>query len=298
MPLPSDWHFLNDVTMKQFSERLSYALETELYAVTVKPVSECEKLKEAISLCKKALAILKKYHAGYFFESMEEEIEFFKNIKPIFYSKYIHYIHIYNYHIKKPIGSDETLKSFISSQLADLKHFFDRNQAFYQYYRSGATHLDSCYFTRGNFNVFLELDDFQGDESFSTSHDYKISKVLANELYQEFLITKCKEINQDCSLTETPIVWTGNQSDLVELLYALVESGTFNNGNVKIKTVILYFQTIFQVDLKYYYHKFTDISNRKKEKTIFLDKLKAGLIRKMDSKNELKQPDLKKINFS
>src|SRR5690554_3865366 len=113
MPPPSDWHFLKDVTMKQFSDRLSYALETELYVVTIKPVSECEKLKEAISLCKKALAILKKYHAGYFFESMTEEVEFFKLIKPIFYSKYIYYIYIYNYHINKPIGSDETLRDFI-----------------------------------------------------------------------------------------------------------------------------------------------------------------------------------------
>ncbi|HUH19360.1 RteC domain-containing protein [Albibacterium sp.] len=284
--------------MKQFSDRLSYALETELYAVTVKPVSESEKLKEAIFLCKKSLTILKRYLSSYFFESMKEEVEFFKTIKPVFYSKYIYYIYRYNYHISKPLGSNKVLKSFITSQLAELKHYFDRNQVFYQYYRSGATQFDTFYFTRGDFNDYSELEDFQGDESFSTSHDYKISKVLANEQYQEFLIKKCKEINQDCSLTDTPIVWTGNQSDLVELLYALVESGTFNNGNVKIKTVILYFQTIFQVDLKYYYHKFTDISNRKKERTVFLDKLKAGLIRKMDSKNELKQPELKKIHFS
>src|SRR5690606_36697607 len=135
--------------------------------------------------------------------------------------------------------------------------------------------------------------------SFSTTHDYKISKVIANRLYQDFLITKCKEINQDCTLSsDTPIIWTGNQSDLVELLYALVESGAFNNGNVTIKTVILYFQMMFQVDLKYYYHKFTDISNRKKERTVFLDRLKTCLERKMDSKNELKQPELKKIHFS
>lgn len=285
--------------MKQFSDRLSHALETELYAVSIKPVSECEKLKEAVFLCKKALGILKKYQAGYFFESMTEEVEFFKAIKPNFYSKYIYYIYVYNYHIKKPVGSDEILKGFIDSQLADLKHFFDRNQIFYQYYRSGATHLDSYYFTRGNFDVLLELDDFQGDESFSTSHDYKMSKVLANRQYREFLIRKCKEINQDCTLnSDTPINWTSNQSDLVELLYALVECGAFNNGNVQIKTVILYFQTVLQVDLKYYYHKFTDISNRKKERTVFLDKLKASLIRKMDSKNELKQPELKKIHFS
>lgn len=293
------WYFLNDVIMKQFSDRLSYALETELYAVTQKSISECEKLKEAISLCKKALSILKKYLSSYFFESMEEEVEFFKVIKPLFYSKYIYYINIYNFHIKEPIGSDKILKNFITSKLSDLKRFFDQNQAFYQYFRSGADHLDTCYFTRGSFNVFAELEDFQGDENFSTSHDYKISKLIANELFQEFLLAKCKGINQDCTAlnSETPIIWTGNQSDLVELLYALVESGAFNNGNVKIKTVILYFQTIFQVDLKYYYHKYADISNRKKERTVFLDRLRTCLVRKMDSKHDLKKPELKRMIF-
>lgn len=286
--------------MKQFSGRLSYALETELYAVTQKSILKCEKLKEAIFLCKKALSILKRYHSGYFFESMEEEVEFFKVIKPLFYSKYIYYINLYNFYIKKPIGSEEILTDFISSQLAELKHFFDQNRTFYQYYRSGSDHLDIYYFTRGNFNIYAELEDFQGDESFSTTHDYKISKLKANELFQEFLLAKCKEINEDCVslISDSPIIWTGNQSDLVELLYALVESGAFNNGNVKIKTVILYFQSMFQVDLKYYYHKFTDISNRKKERTVFLDKLKASLIRKMDSKNELNKTELKKIHFS
>jgi len=250
-------------------------------------------------LCKKALGILKRFLAGYFFESLDEEIHFFKIVKPRFYSKYIYYIKVYSYHIKKPVGSEQVLTEFITTELADLKHFFDQNQAFYQYYRSGSAHLDTCYFTRGNFDVFSEIEDFQGDEIFSTSHDYKISKVIANERYQEYLMLKCREINQDCTIKpDTPIVWTGSQSDLVELLYALVESRSFNNGDVQIKTLVLYFQNVFQVDLKYYYHKYTDISNRKKERTVFLDKLRTCLVKKMDAKYELTQPDLKRIKFS
>src|SRR5690606_26078445 len=102
----------------------------------------------------------------------------------------------------------------------------------------------------------------------------------------------------DCIIKpESPIVWTGSQSDLVELLYALVESRSFNNGDVQIKTLVLYFQNVFQVDLKYYYHKYTDISNRKKERTVFLDRLRTCLVEKMDSKYELKKPELKKVSF-
>jgi hypothetical protein len=285
--------------MKSFTDRLSHALETELYKLSLAQVDEAKRLQDAIGLCKKALAILKKYLSGYFFESLDDEIEFFKYIKPRFYSKYIYHISIYNFHIKKPAGSDEILKAYISSQLADLKHFFDKNQVFYQYYRANSNYLDNFYFTRGNFDIYHEIDDFQGDEMFSTSHDYKVSKLIANEQFQEYLLTKCKEASGDCTAkSDSPVLWTGNQTDLVELLYALVESGSFNNGNVQIKSVILYFQNIFQIDLKYYYHKFTDISNRKKERTVFLDRLKASLTKKMDSKLELDKPELKRIRFS
>ena len=285
--------------MKTFCDRLAFALETELYGVTQRNLTECEKLKLAIALCKKALGILRKYLFCYFFGSLEEEINFFKHIKPLFYSKYIYYISIYNYHIKLPTGSDEIVKSYIASQLEELKNFFDRNQSFYQYYRSGSDHLDSFYFTRSNFDVYTELEDFQGDELFSTSHDYKISKVIANEKFQEFLIMKCNSIDGECVHgQESPVIWTGNQTDLVELLYALVESGCLNNGNIQIKSAILFFQSIFKVDLKYYYHKYTDISNRKKERTVFLDRLKVCLTKKMDGKYELDNPVLKRIRFS
>lgn len=208
--------------MKTFSERLAFALENELFALSQKSLTECERLKGAIALCKKALGILKKYLSSYFFGSLEEEIIFFKHTKPLFYSKYIYYINIYNYHVKLPTGGDEIMKAYISSQLDELKHFFDRNQSFYQYYRSGSDHLDSFYFTRGNIDVYSELEDFQGDELFSTSHDYKISKIKANEQFQEFLMMKCKNFEGDCVHgPESPVIWTGNQTDLVELLYAL-----------------------------------------------------------------------------
>lgn len=285
--------------MKTFSDRLAFALETELYILTQKHLTECERIKLAIALCKKALGILRKYLLNYFFGSLEEEIAFFKRIKPIFYSKYIYYISIYNYHIKLPTGSDDIVKAYILGQLEDLKHFFDHNQSFYQYYRSGSDHLDSFYFTRCNNDVYTELEDFQGDELFSTSHDYKISKIMANERFQEFLMMKCKTFDGECvNVSEAPVIWTGNQTDLVELLYALVESGCLNNGNIQVKSAILFFQSIFKVDLKYYYHKYTDISNRKKERTVFLDKLKVCLVKKMDSKYELDRPELKKIHFS
>ncbi len=273
--------------MKEFSERLYFALEKQLYKISSQPISECDQLKQTLFSCKKALTILKRFLTNYFFENPESEIVFFKSIKPQFYSKYIYYVFVYKYFIRKPLGCENILESYISAELKELDNFIYKHQAFSVYYRSGATHLDYLYFTRGASDIYGDIEDFQGDDLFSTSHDYRLSKLIAIEQYQKFLYQQKQNLlNGDFVISKCPITWTGNQTELIELIYALAECGSLNNGNVEIKTAIEYFQTIFQVDLKHYYHKFRDITNRKKERAVFLDKLKVSLDRRIESRFE------------
>lgn len=273
--------------MKTFTERLYHAMENEFYELTTRTVSECEKLRVAIRICKKAMIILKKYISCISFECLDDEIHFFKEIKPLFYSKYIYYISVYQFHLRKPTGTEDDLKAYITMQLSDIKRFFDHNQSFYQYYRANSSNQDEVYFTRNSYEIQGDAEDFHGDDMFSTSHDYKLSKIIANEKFREYLMQQLDRPNKGYEETPvTPIIWTCNQTDLVELIYALVESGAFNNGNIEIKYLMDYFQNIFHVDLKYYYRKYTDITNRKKERTVFLDRLKLCLIRRMESKYE------------
>lgn len=284
--------------MKSYTERLYQALEYELDENYLSQSSESQSLKAAIELCKKAMSKLRNYIASYFFNSIEDEVYFFKQIKPLFYSKFIYYICIYNFQLNKPIGSAETIKDYIDSELTDLRRFFDHNQAFYQYSRSGATQMDHLFFTRGGVDMYAEADDFQRDEMFSTGYDYTLSKIIAIEKFHEYLSHQIKRISNDSDPTiERPVVWTGNQTDLVELTYALAESGVLNNGNIEIKVLMDYFQDIFQVDLKHYYHKYANITNRKKERTAFLEKLKSNLVKRIDNKYELKEPTLRRIDF-
>jgi hypothetical protein len=276
--------------MNSFAERFYAAMENQLDEVSLNAGMPIEQLKESIKVCKKAMAKLKSYISSYSFESVEEEINFFKEVKPKFYGKYIYFINVYNFIMQKPLGGDEILKEYIIYELTDLKRFFDHNQAFYQYYRSASSQMDEIYFTRGGFDVHLELEDFEEDELYSTSHDYKLSKIMANEKYQQYLNLELQKIiHQEVQPQETielPLTWTFNKTDLVELIYALVARGVFNNGNSDIKTVVSVFQTVFKVDLGSYYHKYTDITRRKKERTSFLDKLKMALLIRIDEKFE------------
>jgi hypothetical protein len=282
--------------MKIFTERLYHALEKELFTISNQAIPESEKLKAAVKVCRKSMSILKRFISSYFFTSLEEEILFFKDIKPQFYSQYIYYISIYNFQIKKPVGAKEDLNTYVASELDALKRFFDQNQSFFQYYRMSGSHFDNFYFTRCGLDLCADLEDYQADEMFSTSHDYKLSKIIANERYQEYLHQQLIGSSNGYNIVAgNSITWTSNQTDLVELIYALVECGAFNNGNVEIKGLMDYFQHVFQVDLKHYYRKYADITQRKKERTVFLDRLKNCLVRKMEAKYDLKETTVSKM---
>lgn len=247
--------------------------------------------------------MLKNYISSYSFESKEDEVHFFKVVKPQFYSKYIFFINVYNFIMQKPLGGDDIVKEYITYELADLKRFFDHNHSFYQYYRSGSSQMDEIYFTRGDFDVHVELEDFEEDELYSTSHDYKLSKIIANEKYQDFLNLELQKINehdeqQPQIALELPLTWTFNKTDLIELIYALVALGVFNHGNTDIKSVVSFFQTVFHVELGQYYHKYTDITKRKKDRTAFLDKLKQALLRRIEEKLDEDGSFQQRIKFS
>ena len=70
--------------MKTFAERLYTALENQLNEVSVNDDSLADQYKSSIMLCKKAMAKLKNYISSYSFESIEEEVHFFKGVKPQF----------------------------------------------------------------------------------------------------------------------------------------------------------------------------------------------------------------------
>jgi len=275
--------------MKTFTERFYTALENQLMEASATGDKQTDQYKVAILICKKAMSKLKNYVSSYDFVNTTEEIHFFKDVKPLFYSKYIYYINIYNFIMQRPTGSETIQRDYIKFHLDELKTFFDHNRAFYQYYRSGMTQMDEVYFTRGGFDVHVELEDFEEDEKYSTSHDYKLSKIIANERFQEYLNLEMVKLNAgpgdlQAMLPFKPANWTAAKTDAVELIYALKAYGAVNNGNIDISELVAIWEYVFQVDLKEYYHKFTDITRRKKDVPAFLNKLKDALLRWINDK--------------
>lgn len=222
------------------------------------------------------------------FNNEEEEIRFFKYQKPIIVAKLIYYNAVYKIEAKKPHGRKEVLEDYFNNKLSDLKTYFDENISFYSYYRTESTYLDETYFLRGRHNIKLGLDTFyfETDHNFNTFHDYKVAKIIANDLIEEYLENQLfKTAVNDSPKNPTKLNWTGNKSALTELIYALHSQGIFNNGNVDIKPIVTVFERTFNVDLGDFYHTFLEIKYRKINRTKFLDELKESLIKKMDEQD-------------
>jgi hypothetical protein len=271
--------------MKNIVDRFYTALEHQLAEISLSGEPLIEQYRASIKVSKKAMNKLKNYISSYAFENVTEEVNFFKEIKPKFYSKYIYFINVHNFLLQKPTGGENIQQDYIKMHLSELKTFFDHNRAFYSYYRSGMTQMDELYYTRGGFDVHAELEDFEEDEQYSTSHDYKLSKIIANEKFQDFLNLELAKIgNEDLTTLLGHKIfpfshpqWTASQTDAAELLYALKTSCAVNNGNIEIAELAAIWEFVFQMEIKEPYHKLLDVVKRQREMFVFLTRLRNSL---------------------
>lgn len=228
-------------------------------------------------------------------KSQEQEIDFFKNVKPKFTSKLIYYNAIFKIETKKPHGGERIVKKYLNNELDKLKRYFDNNLDFYKYYRTGSNYLDHKYFTRGKFDIKLSLDSFyfEVDHTFSTSHDFKVAKIMAHDLIQVYLEDKLLMIENREAKDKSQVNhklkqnWTGSKVALIELLYALHTEGVFNNGASDLKDIAEYFENIFNIDLGQYHRAFLEIRMRKSDQTKFLNSLKEKLVKRMENTDDL-----------
>lgn len=276
-------------------DKLYQELEEQLNQIETQQEELLNKTESAISLVQHYLNRLKEHIHKYKFISTQEEIMFFKEIKPRFFCRLIYFVKVHHIHLKRPAGGNQPLKKYLQKQLSNLNRYFENNQEFYQYYRTSSTYLDNRYFIRGNHDIRLTLDSFyfETDPRFSTSHDYKVSKILANELLEEYLKKELDTIHNNGNSSLNPIVipkvkirWTESKASLVELIYAMHTASCLNDGTTDIKEIASYFETIFNIKLGDYYGCFKQIKMRKTAPTKFLDTLAEYLRRRIEESDD------------
>lgn len=272
--------------MNKFYNETLHRLKTTVNELEVEADCSIQRIEAVILLIVECLSELKEYVLKRGFKNTDEEIRFFKHQKPVIVAKLIYYNAIYKIETKKPYGA-KPIRKYLNKELKKLKRFFENNLDFYKYYRSNNSFVDEKFFVRGKHDIRLWLDTFyfEADHRFSTSHDYKVAKIIANDLIQVYLEDRLNNINVKRG-SDNSLKWTASKTALTELIYALYSHGVFNNGNTDIKLIAKTFEEAFNIELGDFYHTFMELKARKINRTKFLDSLCEALIKKMDEKDE------------
>ncbi|TCN60608.1 tetracycline regulation of excision, RteC [Flavobacterium circumlabens] len=226
------------------------------------------------------------------FKDEQQEIEFFRNIKPQILGKLIYYNKVFRIETTCPVSTGKIHQNFYENLLKNLKSEYKEsicNEDFYRYYRAGRTDRDQIYFRLGQINYHdgLKSGVFEIDLSFSTYYDNKIAYIIANELLYTYMLTKINpEENPDTILQNVDankdISWTNSQNALIELIYALYASNSIAYGKIGIRKLALIFQVLFRTPLNDIHHSFHRMKTRAGSRTAFLDQLKISLEEYMD----------------
>ena len=252
--------------------------------------------EQGIKITKDTLLTMRRIVLEENFKTNEEEIQFFKNLKPQVYSKLIYYVKLFNIESKRPRGSKKSQAKYLNNHIDRLQAFFNDNLEFYHYFRRGATTFDKQYFLRGQADIRLHSDAFHffTDEQFSTSHDSTVATILAYDMLIVHLKKEIDKLENNNGMEtimqpfqkQSKLFWTGNKTDLIELIYALHSSGVINSGTADIKEMASACEQIFNIDLGDYYRTFLEIRSRKINQTKFIDKLKESLIKRIEDIDE------------
>lgn len=255
-----------------------------------------EVVLDVVEFLQRSLEDMRTYIVNHPFSNKEEEIYFFKHIKPEVLSRLLYFTEIYNTEMRKPHGSIEVLKKYYNDRLDELTSYFESNLDFYQYYRSKATHLDYHYFVRGHidFKLCPNCVPYDRDPEFSTCYDHKAAQILANDMLCIYLNKKLHGVDKQVIiaksrsfLPEHPFRWTATKIAAVELGYAIYAAGILNNGQADIKEIMTFMEASFQIDLGDYYRTYITMKDRKKDRTSFLNSLIKSLLKKMDEDDNL-----------
>ena len=252
----------------------------------------CRRAEQSMKIISDYLASIRKRVAKGRFDSRKDEISFFKEVKPSIFCKLIYFSEVHRMESKRPSGSDATQEESFRKEIGKLETFFFENQEFYSYYRNNQTFLDEKIFVRGNTELQLYSEPFiyDFDPQFSTSHDYKASRILANDMLMKYLEKQLEDLKLKSrfrnNLTEErTCAWTESKIGLVELVYAIQACGCINNGRGDIKEIARLFESVFCIDLGDFYRSFLEIKARQNP-TKLLDNMRESLLKKIEEQDE------------
>lgn len=266
-------------------------IEARLQVVEKMEADMLKKALEASHILGDIFDCLKEFIVSYKFQDAAEEIHFFKNIKPRLCAHLIYYRTIHNIEMNRPVGNIEVQRKYLNKELEDIQDFINKRLDFYRYWRSGYTNLDEIYFMRGKTDMELYLESFyyELDPKFSTNYDFKVARILANDMLQVFICSELEALEENRhknnDQSQLNVRLNAKKTEIIELLYGLDTIDFFRE--ISLKRVTAFFESTFNIDLGNISRTFAELKSRNVP-TPFFDKIRDALLKRMGRKDDNK----------
>ncbi|MFD3003154.1 RteC domain-containing protein [Pontibacter toksunensis] len=287
--------------MIQQADKLYDQLVASLQEAEATPsITQAQRHELILRLLNEAIRELKELVLAHSFPREEDEIRFFKQVKPRFTSLLIYHSRLALIELRLPLGRPKDIRKHYENELLLIRIFYEEHAPFYRYMTSGSTFLDARLFVRGNcdFPLYYSVSSLPApapdtDTRFTTHYDYIVACFLAKQRLREYLV-KSLMLQKGAKTAEKPelhekssLRWTGPKIYLVELVYALHVSGQINNGNIGLTEIVQQVEEFFHLELGNVFQSFQEMRQRKKDsRTKLLDLMKERLLQRMDEMDE------------
>nr|WP_321411556.1 RteC domain-containing protein [uncultured Carboxylicivirga sp.] len=265
----------------------------QIKVVNAENPSNLSEIHKGIRICQIFMQRLRLKVLNGCLETIQDEIYFFKHVKPHIMGHLLFLNYLQKIFELRPLSTVYDQQKFLEENLDHYNNFKKINHTDFAYFDNGNDIRDELYFVRCN----LDAEDYHYhpysmvDSDFATSKDYLFADFIAHKKIVDYLeeelirlkITRKKRIKSlEELLSESPFYWSTSKIALVELIYGLTYSGCINNGNLDIKELANALCKFFHVENLDVYRLFIDLKARKKNQTVFLDKIRICLINKLE----------------
>ncbi len=272
------------------SDELYLLMRDELDAAPASEKCGVKGLIVNIPIIRKYLKLLRELAEKHPPVNPEEEIKFFKTVKPKFYQWLIYYVELYTVYTSRPMENGKALLNHYTDQLKYYRRSLHQYEFYYQYYKMDGVELDHQYFIRNADIPPVMIPEVpEVDPVFGTAMDYLFSKFMAYESLQEYLLKEAAKLSgQSVAQVQEmedgiELNWTGETINLLELAYGLHYTGQINDGKASIIDIVRKMERVFKVTIGRPYRRLSEIRQRKRlSRTKYIDEMGQAINKKMD----------------
>jgi hypothetical protein len=195
----------NQLCLQQQCVRLYIRIVRQLACYGSTDTDEKKWIEWGFSITTKAWLSVQEMLDNYQFVDQQEEINFYKTLKPKFIGLMDFFTLLYRSALFQPEDTSDK-KEYWKSELTTCKNFLLKHKTFCRYYEQGNTTMDHVYFVQQNNQYPFIFGINENQWHATTSYSQLLARVISIQKYQRYVTKKLN--NEAAGHFHYPVVST------------------------------------------------------------------------------------------